>query len=82
MSSVTGGLEAVHHHAERVADQNDVAMLVGQRRGVGVIRGENDDRLAALARENIRCGQPLHDTLYRHCYLPKTGTPMTTGWKT
>ncbi len=31
------GLETVHDVAERVADQDDVAILIDQRRGVGVV---------------------------------------------
>ena len=39
MSSVTGtvDLEPVHHHAERIADQDDIAVRVEQARGMRVI---------------------------------------------
>ena len=53
------GLEAMHHHAERVADQNEVHIFVGDGRGMGVIGGQRDDRLAALARADIGCGGAL-----------------------
>src|SRR6188768_2303114 len=51
-----GRLQAVHHHAERVADQDEIAMPVDQARGVRVIGGERHDRIAALARPDIRRG--------------------------
>jgi hypothetical protein len=44
----------VHHHAERVADQDHVAMLVDDARRMGVIRGEAGDRIAPLAGKDIR----------------------------
>ena len=51
ISRVTGtrGLEPVHHHAERVADQDEIAVAVEQAGGMRVVGGEGDDRLAALA---------------------------------
>jgi hypothetical protein len=36
-------LVAVHDHAETVADQQEVAVAIGDRRGVRVIGGESDD---------------------------------------
>ncbi len=46
--------QAVQHHADRVADQQHVARLVEQlRHGRGIGR-QADDRLAALARGDIR----------------------------
>ena len=53
-----GGLQPVHHHAERIADQDDVAILVDQPRGMGVIGGQRHDRLAALAGADVGRGQP------------------------
>ena len=53
------GLETVHHIAEEVADQNDVAIAIDQRRGMRVIRGQHHDRLAVLAGANIRRGLAL-----------------------
>ncbi len=50
--------QAVDHHADGIADQQQVADLVedlGHRRGVG---GEADDRLAALARGDLARGDP------------------------
>ena len=61
-----GRFQAVHHHAERVANQDEVAMLVDQARRMRVIGGERDDRLAALARADIRRGDPLDLVLDRH----------------
>ena len=54
-----GGLQPVHHHAERVADQDDVAIAVDQARGMGVIGGQAHDRLAALAGADVGRGEPL-----------------------
>ena len=51
--------ESVHDHAERVADQQEVDILVGNRRGMGVVGRERDDRLPALAGKDIRRRQPL-----------------------
>ena len=53
-----GGFETVHHHAERVADQDDIAIGVDDARGVRVIGGQAHDRLAALAGADIGRGQP------------------------
>ena len=53
-----GGLQTVHHHAERVADQDHVAIFVDQPRGMGVIRREAHDRRAALAGEDVGRGEP------------------------
>ena len=60
--------QAVQHHADEVADQQQVAELVedlGHGRGVG---GQADDRLAALARGDLGRGDPadLDGTLGRH----------------
>ena len=51
------GLEPVHHHAERVADQDHVAVFVDEARGMRVIGGQQHDRIAALAGADIRRGQ-------------------------
>jgi hypothetical protein len=58
------GLETMHHIAERVADEDDVAIAIDQRGRMGVIRGEHHNRLAILAGENIRCGLSLDHCLY------------------
>ena len=77
-----GGLQPVHHHAERVTDQDHVAVFVDQPRGMRVVRGQAHDRIAVLAGENIRRGEPADLVLHGHgCYLPNTGTPITIGWK-
>ena len=44
-----GGLEAMHDHAERIADQKEIDIAVGDSGGMGMVGGERDDRLAALA---------------------------------
>ena len=49
-------LHAVHHHAEAVADQHEIDMIVEQPRGVGVIAGEADDRLGVLVRADFGHG--------------------------
>ena len=83
MSSVTGTVvsKPVHHHAERVADQDHVAIFVDQPRGVRVIGGQAHDRLAALAGADVGRGQPLDLVLRGHveplAYLANAGTPMT-----
>ena len=51
-------VQAVQHHAQAVADQQQVDMRVeqaGDRRRIG---GQTDHRRAALARADIGCGQP------------------------
>jgi hypothetical protein len=51
-----GGLQTVHHHAERIADQDEVAILIEDARGMRMVGRERDDRLAALAGADIgRC---------------------------
>ncbi len=61
------GLEPVHDVAEGIADQNDVAIAIDQRRGMGVVRRQHHDRLAVLARANIRRSFALDGRLNRHC---------------
>ena len=61
-----GRLEPMHHHAERIADQNEIAMAVEQARGVRVVGRETDDRLTSLAGANVRRGQPLDFLLCGH----------------
>ena len=43
----------MHDHAERIADQDEVAVAVDDAGGVGVIGGQRDDLLAALARGDV-----------------------------
>jgi hypothetical protein len=74
------GLEPVHNVAEGIADQDDVAVAVDQRRRVRVIRGQHHDGIAALAGANLRRGFALDGRLHRHLQAPTTGTPITTGW--
>ena len=76
MSSVTGnrGLQPVHHHAERIADQDDVAMLVEDARRMGMIGREHHDRLAALAGADVGRREPLWCRVGRHGgQVPKAG---------
>ena len=70
-----GGLEPVHHHAERVADQDEVAIAVENARRVRVIRRQAHDRLAALADADVRRGQPADVLVHRHRYEPSAGVP-------
>src|SRR5262245_10958376 len=68
-------LEPMHHHAERIADQNHIAMRVDNASSVGMIRGETDDRLAALARLYVWGGQPPDFVLDRHVMFRTPGCP-------
>jgi hypothetical protein len=61
-----GGLVAVHHHAEGVADQQHVDMGIDDARGMGVVGGERNDRRATLAVANVRRGHPLDGKILRH----------------
>jgi hypothetical protein len=61
-----GGLEPMHHHAERIADQNEVAITVEDARRVRMIGGEALDRRAALAGADARRGQPPDLVVHRH----------------
>ena len=51
-----GRLQPVHDHAERVADQDEVAIAVDDPGRVRVIGGERDDPLAVLASGDIDGG--------------------------
>jgi hypothetical protein len=62
-----GGLVAVHHHAEAIANQEEIDVRVDDARGVRVIGGERHDRRAALAILDVRRGHPLHGKLVGHC---------------
>jgi len=59
-------LQPMHHHAQRIADQDKVAVPIEQARGMGMIRGETDDGVAALAGTDVGRGQPLDLVLCRH----------------
>jgi len=61
-----GRFQPVHHHSERVADQNQIAVTIEQARGMRMIGGETDDRLAALTSADVGRGQPLDFVLCRH----------------
>jgi hypothetical protein len=67
-------LEPVHHHAERVADQDHVAMLVEDARGVRMIGGERDDRLAALAGADVGRGEAPLLGMGRHLHHQRVRT--------
>ena len=43
-----GGLVAMHHHAEGVADQQEIDMRIDDARGMSMIGGQRHDRRAAL----------------------------------
>ena len=64
-----GGLQPVHHHAERVANEDEIAMPIEQPGGMRVIRCQTDDRLAAFARTDVGRGQTLDLLLCRHVKL-------------
>jgi hypothetical protein len=53
------GVHAVEHHAERVADDEDVDMRIEEPRHRRRIGGERDDGLAALACLELRNGDAL-----------------------
>jgi hypothetical protein len=60
-------VEAVDHHAQRIADQQQVDMRIEPARHLRGVGGEADDRLAALAGADLRrahslgCGDGAHD---------------------
>ena len=75
--------EPVHHHAERVPDQDDIAIAVEDARGMRVIRGQANERLAALAGANVGRGQPTALLMHRHAsrtndQCPKAGVALRT----
>ena len=74
------GLETVHDIAEGIADQNDVAMAIDQRRGMRVIGRQHHDRLAVLAGADIRRGFALDGGLDRHARLQPRGRRSRPGW--
>src|SRR5205814_8308464 len=60
----SGGLHALHHHAERVADEDDVdAGFVGDAAEREVIGRQRHDRVAAaFVLQNVRnCDLTLHE---------------------
>jgi hypothetical protein len=59
-------LIAVHHHAERIADEQEIDIGVDDLGGMGVIGRQRNDRLAAFARGDIGRGDPLDLRLLRH----------------
>ncbi len=61
-----GRFKAVHDHAERVADEQEVAVLVGNRGGMGVIGGERDNRLTSFSRGDLRCRDAANGFLDGH----------------
>ena len=76
-SSGTGTvlLVAVHDHAQAVADQQEIHERVGDRRRVGVIGRQRDDRLAPLAGGDFRRGDALmrHGRLSGHTLVLEAG---------
>ena len=70
------GLEPVHDHTERIADQNHIAIAIDQAGRMGVVGGETHDRLPALAGADLGRGDPLDVPLRRHAQLPNTGNPI------
>ena len=47
-------LHAVHHHAEGVAHQYEIHMIVEKPRGMRVITGETNDGRSAFASADLR----------------------------
>ena len=45
----------MHHVTQTVADQDDIAIAVDQRRGMSMIRGQHHDWIAVLASANVGC---------------------------
>ena len=66
-----GGLVAMHHHAEGVADEQHVDIGVDDAGGMRVIGGQRHDRRAALAFGDIRRGHPLESEFIRHVHAPE-----------
>jgi hypothetical protein len=64
------GLEAMHHHAERIADQQEIDMGVGNSCRMGMIRSERNDRLASLAGADLGGRGPRRRSLNRHRNSP------------
>jgi hypothetical protein len=60
------GLIAMHHHAEAVADEQEIDIGIDDARGMCVIGGERHDRRAAFAILDVRRGYPLHGKLVDH----------------
>jgi hypothetical protein len=52
-----GRLETMHHHAQAVADQQEIDIFIGNRRGMGVIGRQSDNRLTSLAGGDIGSGE-------------------------
>ncbi len=46
-------VHAVHHHAQAVADQHQIDMIVEKTRGVGVVAGQAHDRPRVLVRADL-----------------------------
>src|SRR5262249_22587528 len=65
------GLEAMHDHAEGVADQDHIAIAIDQARRMSMIGGEAHDRLATLAGADVGCGEPFDLLLDRHGSTPE-----------
>ena len=61
-----GAFKPVHHHAEEVADQDDVAIAVEDARRVRVVGCQTHDRLGAFAGADVRRGQPPDVVVHRH----------------
>ncbi len=59
-------VEAVEHHAEGIADQQQVDMGIKLTRHGRRISGQADDRLAAFARRKIRHGNPFDSGFGAH----------------
>jgi hypothetical protein len=60
------GLESMHDHAERVADQQEVDIGISNGCRMGMISSERDNRLASLAGADLGGRGPRRRSLNRH----------------
>jgi hypothetical protein len=59
-------LETMHHHAKRIAHQDEIDVAIGNRRGMRVIGGKRHDGLTAFASEDLRRGYAVRGLLNGH----------------
>ena len=62
-----GGFIAVHHHAQAIADEQEIAMIVGDRSRMRMIGRQRHDRLAAFTGGDIGRHLPAALKVDRHC---------------
>src|SRR3979411_2687989 len=71
-----GCLEAVYYIAQRIADQDYIAVCVEQRGCMRAIGGEHYDRLTVLARADLRCRLAPSRIMHRHRSPSKINRPL------